>query len=62
MLPAASLAAELPTQITQSPGLQPTASTATFFEEHPIQPEDVCVQNQESYWLIQVVLQPYKLT
>src|SRR3569832_1809336 len=29
LLPAASRAAELPTQITQSPGTQPTASTAT---------------------------------
>ena len=33
LLPAASLAAELPTQMTQSPGLQPTESTATFFDE-----------------------------
>ena len=33
LLPAASLAAELPTQITQSPGLHPTASTATLLEE-----------------------------
>ena len=31
LLPAASRAAELLTQITQSPGLAPTASTATFF-------------------------------
>ena len=31
LLPAASLAAELLTQITQSPGLAPTASTATFW-------------------------------
>jgi hypothetical protein len=30
LLPAASRAAELLTQITQSPGLAPTASTATF--------------------------------
>ena len=30
LLPAASRAAELPTQITQSPGIAPTASTATF--------------------------------
>jgi hypothetical protein len=31
LLPAASRAAELLTQMTQSPGLAPTASTATFF-------------------------------
>ena len=31
LLPAASRAAELPTQITQSPGMAPTASTATFW-------------------------------
>ena len=31
LLPAASRAAELLTQITQSPGFAPTASTATFF-------------------------------
>jgi hypothetical protein len=30
LAPAASRAAELPTQITQSPGMQPTASTATL--------------------------------
>jgi hypothetical protein len=50
LLPAASRAAELPTQITQSPGMQPTASTATWRVCRRAPPAGACARTQGSGW------------